>query len=400
MPIDEVEAERAIEQLRFGVPPTGMARAFTVGREEQISELERSLDDGEVGGALLIHANYGGGKSHLLRVLRELALERSFAVSAITADAQGGVRFNRMDTIFGAVCRQLEVPGIEGKGVGTLFDRYAAVVEDALTPEYRQLRNEISAKGRWDFAERLDAPALFVALRAWVHSKGKPGVRQRVEAWLSEPEKYRGQRRLLYNDLVLDLRGAFRDPRAEWQFYSEGVFIFNLAGHRQAWDGLRDLDTIAKCSELRGLVLLVDEFEDVIQNLARRDLQQAAFHNLFRFFANDRFKGRSYFAVTPDFAMKCKKELLGRGIYDFDYARFDSLPYFQLDPIEIDDLNVLARRIRALHSIAYGWDAKAAVGDRELKSQCDALMKVQAPDRVRQAIIGIVQLLDAQLEAD
>ena len=57
---------------------------------------------------LLIHANYGAGKSHLLRVLRELALERGFAVALIVADAQGGVRFNRMDTVFGR--------GLQGDG--------------------------------------------------------------------------------------------------------------------------------------------------------------------------------------------------------------------------------------------------------------------------------------------
>ena len=35
------------------------------------------------------------------------------------------------------------------------------------------------------------------------------------------------------------------------------------AGHRHAWDGLSDLNTISVGSGLKGLVLLFDEFEDV-----------------------------------------------------------------------------------------------------------------------------------------
>ena len=65
----------------------------------------------------------------------------------------------------------------------------------------------------------------------------------------------------------------------------------------------------------------MDEFEDVIQNLERRDYKEAAFLNLFQFFRGETFPGLSYFAVTPDFAQKCKRELLTRGVYDYDYGQ-------------------------------------------------------------------------------
>ena len=117
-------AEDVIEQFRFGIPPSSASLDFTVGRDSQIRELVHSLERTEEKRALLVHANYGAGKSHLLRVLRELALERGFAVALIVADAQGGVRFNRMDTVFGAVCREMELPGNSAKGVGRLFDAY------------------------------------------------------------------------------------------------------------------------------------------------------------------------------------------------------------------------------------------------------------------------------------
>src|SRR5947208_2802224 len=103
-------AEQIIESLRFGIPPSGHVRAFTVGREDQLQQLQDTLERGsDDAGALLLRANYGAGKTHLLRVTREIALELGYAVSVVDVNSQEGVRFNRMDTILGAVCRQIEV---------------------------------------------------------------------------------------------------------------------------------------------------------------------------------------------------------------------------------------------------------------------------------------------------
>src|SRR5947209_17058510 len=92
---DRATAERVVEQLRYGVPPPEHVRAFTVGRATQLRALEESLShptNGK-GSALLVKANYGSGKSHLLNVVREMALEAGYAVSLVVIDAQGGVRF-------------------------------------------------------------------------------------------------------------------------------------------------------------------------------------------------------------------------------------------------------------------------------------------------------------------
>jgi hypothetical protein len=392
------EAEHAIEQLRFGVPPSDKTSDFTVGRDSQIHELIESLESNKEQRALLVHANYGAGKSHLLRVLRELALKRGFAVAFIVADAQGGVRFNRMDTIFGAVCREIEIPGKPGKGIGVLFDAYRRADDSKLARSAIRDREAISNQNAWNFSERLKSPGIYVALRAWVHGGNSQAIRDRVGAWLSNPESYRSQRQLLYRELVASLRAHFRETRAEWQFYADEVFLFHTGGHRQSWDALADIHTLALCSGYRGLVLLVDEFEDVIQNLPRSDYKQMAFLNLFRFFSGERFPGRAYFAVTPDFALKCKRELQSRGVYDFDYRSFDNLPYFRLEPIKIDDVLLLAKRIRAVHAIAYDWRAEKGLSDRELREHCGKAMISNAPDKIRQAIKTVVELLDARLD--
>jgi hypothetical protein len=396
---DQSTAERIVEQLRYGVPPPEHVRAFTVGRGAQLRALEESLgqpSDGK-GSALLVKANYGSGKSHLLKVVREMALQAGYAVSLVVIDAQGGVRFNRMDTIFGAICRELEVANQPEKGIGALFDAFANIASSGMPRELQRIRERISSNGKWDLSDFLKSPALYVALRAWVRS-GTQDVRDLVSDWFENPANYRGQRKRLYSGLVENLRGSFRDTRREWQFYADEVFAFHTGGHRQAWDALADFHTLALAAGLRGFVLLFDEFEDVIQNLNRRNLQEAAFLNLFRFFDGDRFPGMSYFAVTPDFVAKCKTELLQRGVYDFDYRRFDHLPFFEMEPIQRREFADLARRIRTVYGTAYDTEAERLVSDRNLDRVVDDLWTVRSPDRVRRAIQGVVKSLDDGLD--
>lgn len=396
---NQATAERIIEQLRYGVPPPNHVREFTVGREEQLEKLRRSLNSptGDKGSALLVEANYGAGKSHLLQVIRETALDAGYAVSLVVVNAQEGVRFNRMDTIFGAVCREMEVPRADRKGVGGLFDAFADTAGAGLPDSLRRVRERISSHGRWDHSDYLRAPGIYVALRAWVVARDGT-THDLIQDWLVNPQNYRGQRKHLYANLVEGLRSKFRDPRPEWVFYADEVFLFHTGGHRQAWDALADFDLIAKAAGLRGLVLLFDEFEDVIQNLNRRNLQEQAFLNLFRFFAGDRYPGMSYFAVTPDFVRKCKEELLRRGVYDFDYRQFDRLPSFEMEPISRAQFLALAKKIRSVHGVAYQWDADKRLTDSDLSRLVDELWMVSTPERVRRAVQGVVKALDECLE--
>ena len=392
-------AEQILEKLRYGIPPSGHVRAFTVGREDQLAQLQTSLSrETDNPGALLLRANYGAGKSHLLRVTREIALELGYAVSLVEVNAQEGVRFNRMDTILGAICRQIEVGADpDGRGIGQLFDRFCGAVGAREPLPVRRSREAISANGKWDYSEALASPGMFVALRAW--ALARDSSRELISDWLSNPDNYRSQRKLLYRNLVESIRTRARDPRSDWQFYADDVFRFDVAGHRHAWDAIADLDLIAKASGLRGMILLFDEFEDVIQNLNRRDYQENAFMNLFRFFKGQRFPGMAYFAVTPNFVRKCKMELLSRGSWDFDYERFDQLPAFELESLTSSNGYQLAERIREIHGRAYAWDSALFIGDRALRTLVDTLWQADSPDRVRRAIQGIVAELDSTMDA-
>ncbi len=96
------DAQRVVDSLRKGIPPDGYIGRFTVGREDEIQMLSDRLRIA-LPGSLLLKANYGCGKSHLLRFVRETALEQGYVVSSITLESKSAVRFNRMDQIMGAI---------------------------------------------------------------------------------------------------------------------------------------------------------------------------------------------------------------------------------------------------------------------------------------------------------
>ncbi len=167
-PLDTSSATKAIESLRLGIPPLGHLRSFTVGRSEEIGQLERSLANGGLdsrGSARLVQAMYGAGKTHLMRLLRELALDAGYCVALVTVDSQAGVRFNRMDQVAGAVMRELEIDPDRGPGAWHLFERFGDLEPDDLAAADRTVHERITAEGRWDMTTEMDSAGLYVALR-------------------------------------------------------------------------------------------------------------------------------------------------------------------------------------------------------------------------------------------
>lgn len=419
MSMDSAQAQRVIESLRKGIPPDGFVRHFTVGRASEIMRLTERLDTATPG-ALLIKANYGSGKTHLLRFIRESALEKGFAVSSVTLDSKGAVRFNRMDHIFGAICRNIEIPGMPGqKGIGAFFN---FVVEQLKRAKYAQSTTfwwKLTNNWRWDFSAALDSPAMFVAVRAWI--TGESSVQNLVEDWLLNPWVYRSQRRLLYRELVGSLWRFFRDLRPEWFFHSAEVFCFHTRSYAQSWSALRDLQRLLCESGLKGLVILFDEFEDVITNLRNIAYQKEAFLNLFKFSEGKLYPGLSFFAVTPEFVEKSMQLLLDRAIPGMSYltheqikgllsligdkqewgyynTRFKTIPTFQMTPLDVKELEELAMRILETHGIAYDWEPDLVMRASDLDSIVRKAASVQIQDRARHTIITVVKALDCLLE--
>jgi hypothetical protein len=394
------QAEKVLENLRKGIPPSGFLEFFTVGRKDQIEWLNSHLN-GDEGHALLLKANYGSGKSHLLELIREKALRAGHATSLVILDANSGVRFNRMDQIFGAIVRNLRVvhqrcvANSLAKVLDFLAESAESVKSDPTAPGHEYWAR-VSNNWTWDFSEELESPALFVAFRAWVATDSE-SVRNSIIDWLSFPQNYQSSKKLLYGKLVEGLRSHFRDPRQDWQFYEEGALGFHGSGYRSCWGALEDFHQMFLAAGLPGMVILFDEFEDVLTNLKNINWKEGAFWNLFRFVSGDRFTGKTFYAVTPSFAQKCKNVLIEKDRWDFDYSQFDALETFEMNPLNKENLLELAARICAVHEHAYSYKVDSETKQRMNTSVTEAA-KIAVQDRARQAIKLAVSVLDDGLE--
>lgn len=393
-------AEKLLEDLRKGIPPTGALEHFTVGRSNEIKWLDSHLVNDETY-ALLLKANYGSGKSHLLQLIQEKALRKHFAVSLVVLDAKSGVRFNRTDQIFGQILRHLEVLMTDGstEGLPVLLDHFVDCAETArseLGTESHKFWKAVTNNWKWDYSEELKSPPLFIALRAWAASDSKD-VRNIIIDWLTNPENYKSQRSMLYSELVENLRGHFRDPRPNYRMYQEGSLTFIPQLYSACWGALEDINRMCRISGLTGMAILFDEFEDVLTNLNRINWQEAAFFNLFRFVSGTRFSGKTFYAVTPSFVEKCKSCLMEKGRWDIDLSEFDALQHFEMSPLTKGNLLQLADRIVELHELAYDYQVNDGVFE-EMKEAVGAAAKSAVQDRARQAIRNAVQVLDDALD--
>lgn len=85
-----LQARRAVEALRAGVPNRDAVRALGFaddvlvdGFDRRLEALRSSVAEGKQPSGLLLAAEFGGGKSHALEYLRHRALERNVAVSKV-----------------------------------------------------------------------------------------------------------------------------------------------------------------------------------------------------------------------------------------------------------------------------------------------------------------------------
>ena len=131
-----------------------------------------------------------------------------------------------------------------------------------------------------------------------------------------------GRARHIYKLLVDGMRQHYRDARPKNYFTKERLDL--TRNDELCWAFLRDLDLAAQAMGLKGFVLCLDEFEDILYNLTRIDAKKKAFWNLFELFHGHQYKAHAYFAVTPGFAQKCKQELARKGEYDYDFSQFDA----------------------------------------------------------------------------
>lgn len=390
--LPQIEAKEIIESLRNGIPSRKHIARLTVGREDQISRLTKSLNTpSDISNRkLLIEANYGSGKSHLLKLIKEHALSEGYVVSLIDLNARGGVRFHLLQTVLSETLRQIELPN-GGVGIRAFFNRFHEVKDSELVNDSKIIRKDITSNGNWRDSRRFLSHPLWFSLRAWRYSHVSD-VQDAIVNFLGNSRSFNNQTTYLKNLLVENLSYGFHERRYGIPY---GEYLnFAKYNYLHSWNAFNDLDALAVASGYKGFVLLVDEVEDILTNLNNIRWQKICFENLFKFFDDRQYRGRAYFAVTPDFVKKCRTRILNKGEYDFPIAKFEQLSNIKMSPVTEKEFFQVAIKICALHKIAYNWPEEKYFSDSDLDSYTTDAYRRSAIDQVRQATTGLVKKLD------
>jgi hypothetical protein len=116
---DEIaDLRQTVEALRLGVVPRGYVRDYTVAREKELDDFESLLGAGR--GLRLVWGDYGAGKTHLLDLYEQMALEQGFVTTRVTLNPKETPP-SHPQRLFREIVRSLRYPGVPGEGLDPLF---------------------------------------------------------------------------------------------------------------------------------------------------------------------------------------------------------------------------------------------------------------------------------------
>ena len=232
---DKLQARRTIEALRAGVPSRAAALELGTtqsGIEHGFLNALELVGGGQGAAPMVISADFGQGKSHLLRYLQATAERQGFVTSFVVISPE--TPLGNSHGLLKAIAEQAEAPGMTGK----------AVMELA-SPGSKAPRNAASELIRW--ARDASIPDRFKAILRVYDS--------------TVDEELRMQ-------LLGDLEGRpFPKSRLRQELKQlDEASHFDLASPRNALlahDRIRLLAQFFRCHGAKGIVVFFDEVERI-----------------------------------------------------------------------------------------------------------------------------------------
>ena len=222
------EARQLIEALRVGIAPATQVNDLTIGLQKERESLGKALTQAhKYGGAVrAVVGEYGFGKSHIIELAAQEALQRNFLVATISLDLLELPPHRAFD-IYAATMRNLRYPDTDERGLEPLLEK-SAEIERAVT----QLRDLSPAK--------LDP--LIIGLNA-VSNTSSPRQRKAWINWLMG-----GRRTKIMNK---GLPRGLKFPSIYKVGHNARQIAFLLTG----------MSTLARLANYSGLCVLIDEAE-------------------------------------------------------------------------------------------------------------------------------------------
>lgn len=258
------ENEAIFQSLRFGTVPESGHKAFAVGIERQLKEIERNLDIAQSGEGVckFYRGDYGCGKTFLAKLTIQMALERNFATSLVVV-SPNDTRFHLFDEVYLKIVNGLKTSRSKGGALADCIDKWIGKIEVQLEkegndPDADKFDQKIKDRFEIELAEVIKEEAgrdFVTVLRAYFDTKQKGDIATAngLLSWIAGSKNISAS--IKRN---AGIKGEISSVSA--LTYLKGILaIIKRAGHP-------------------GLIIVVDEMETILRD--RRDVRERSMNGL------------------------------------------------------------------------------------------------------------------------
>ena len=383
-----------IERLGRGIPPRIHTSKYSAGHDYLMADIRDEFlsVDNLPGKMKFIAGSWGSGKTHVLRLIAEEALQCNWVVATVEL-SNNEAPFNKIEKVVGSIIRNIADLAIEEDETRPAFP-----LASFITGEVRRLARE---RG---FSEN-DA-AFELEQRLMSDSAIEPDVKKALRHFLQTL----GKEDSFTNSVLVDRR----DYIMQW-FVGET----NKTSMRRDFDIHTELDSgtadrmlssiirVIRILGYQGLVVLLDE-SDMTFSIMKNAQLGVAFNNL-RVLLDSIDTKRSllvFFAGVPDF---WTDERHGLMLYGALYGRIGRIPeeepyidstVWNIDALQVSPSMALesASKIRRLFLIAYNKSSESIISEEQLGEYALDIMenhpKFSRVSKWRMITTEIVQILN------
>jgi hypothetical protein len=344
METNTAQARRVINALKFGVIPDTNLELLCTGRESEMEEFEGCLDMiSEGNGAVkFISGAYGSGKSFLLGIFDQMAVQKGFLTAKTVISKSFGL--NSLENLYYNVMHNLSLSGSNAQGTGfeEIFDSWVNRLQSYTDKEKasEEIKNVISTLNNYNSSF---ARAFLVYIKAKTNRDTE--LSNAASSWIKGEKNIPAHLKARF-----DVKGDI-DRQNSMDALKAFIRLINLLGYK-------------------GMVILIDELE-LLMNM-RSDLRKSAYENL-RYLVDSSGAGEFsnclfVFAATEELFEDSEKGIrtydalhqrIGNGLEKSSSSFLDKRrPVMNLTKLNMEDIQALTDKIVAVHLDAYNWTPK------------------------------------------
>lgn len=354
-----------LNSLSAGVTPRIGLEYMAVGRKREIETLLEDLANIREGGSVfrIIVGRYGSGKSFLLQIIRNYAMDRDYVVTDADLSPERKLTGNRSSGL--ATYRELlqnmaTKVRPDGGALNAILERWISTVQMQL------MKDEGLSMNDPRLAERMELSIMQAIHRMDDRVHGYDFTRVLSAFW----QGHRTGCDEMKNAALKWLRGEYQTKTEANAELGVRVIIDD-----DTWfDYVKLLSDFVKQLGYAGLIMLLDEGVNLykISNTQSRNNNYEKLLNMF----NDTMQGKVqglgvYLCGTPQFVEDNR-----RGLFSYEALRTRLAgsrfakelkdmqgPLIYLDKLTYEELFVLLHKILEIHVLHYGWECRVSEDD-------------------------------------